>query len=1155
MSDASRVTANDAAKTPVQHQAPEAGVQTDAGVGNLAVASAARHGNGAAFPGAPLGNLQLQRAHRRCPSCELAARRYGVQAKCAACVGDAKASGGGSVESVRSTLAAASQPLPHFQRIQAAFGQHDLSAVRTISGDPARSANEQIGARAFTSGHRIAFRDTPDERLAAHESAHVIQQREAKSAPGGSGDAWERHADDVADAVVDGRSAEPLLDKVAGGDGSRSPTIQLQPAPDKGKPDSDDEPATMVWGITFNDVYLTDSPAQVRTALEAWAAKQSAPHDALRTLARDFATQQGVHSDIDSVASTGNVGRYCRPPDVKFARAESDPSKRIPKLVTEVALQIINDDDEFLIAFEARAKAIVNGMLDESETRVTSELERYGVRDVHLAGLFRIDANIDDDKTSRGMGVAAEGMIARKQRLDTAKRAADQKALERDAQISYYADPTPIAHDPFGNPNYIDGNSRPLPSYAVRAIGESLPPPAGYEAAQTEYTNAKRDYDVYKQQIQQMYPILASWTDDYDGSALDQISKLKKGKNNDATSLIVEELGSKLVNIGKVREGLQPGGDVNLWRVPKIINGTRAQLAIVKGSLHEKILDEKHDDEQPSTLTQILVGLLQFALVLLAPVTEGVSLIGAAAIGVGQAYEQFKEFELKTELHNTDFGAAALSAEEPSLFWLGAAIVGAGFDVYAAGGAALKIFRALAPVAKTIRAGVTAEQAAQDLANLERAAVEVGGDSLAKSVGQHAKDVQSSKSVGMTATETAELEEVGAQAASEELASGAEGAKNIAGGETKVSASGDLWSCRSPCVMVRERYAKLLDSNRDYLLRVEALETRARALGAADEAGRKAIAEEAATLEREMRTTSPADWTPPLKNSADYDKQVARRGSALPELDGHPPGWSGWDEARFRYGRAVDDIPEGYTFELRENGELAVRRLEGATNKPPLRFNAATGEFETVEENVLRATKDPMSRQTKAFSDLGKQTQSEINQLLAQRKQLIAQRDALEALQAQRKLTEAESEQLSKLYGRITDRSRLMGEAAADEMYKSAERVYPKSPKPSTSGDFDRVYKVGDEYHVVEAKGGAGQLGTRNIGGAVAEQGTPQYLEDIIRNMRKNPATRQLADELAEAQRAGKLKYVLVRAPIGTDAGQATVKTIDSVEFELGTGG
>lgn len=112
-------------------------------------------------------------------------------------------------------IATAGDPLPDRDRIQSAFGHHDLSGVRVQIGGAGGGAAAGMGARAYTLGERIAFRRTPDLRLAAHEAAHVVQQRQGARLDGGvgkAGDAYERHADAVAQRVVNGESAQDLLD-------------------------------------------------------------------------------------------------------------------------------------------------------------------------------------------------------------------------------------------------------------------------------------------------------------------------------------------------------------------------------------------------------------------------------------------------------------------------------------------------------------------------------------------------------------------------------------------------------------------------------------------------------------------------------------------------------------------------------------------------------------------------------------------------------------------------------------------------------------------------------------------------------------------------------------------------------------------------------
>jgi hypothetical protein len=120
--------------------------------------------------------------------------------------------------------------LPHQGAIQRSFGHHDVSGVRAHVGGEAAAAAAALGARAYATGDRVAFGSAPDLHLAAHEAAHVVQQRAGvylKDGLGDSGDVYERHADEVADAVVRGDSAVGLLDRMApGGAGGRGGQVQ-----------------------------------------------------------------------------------------------------------------------------------------------------------------------------------------------------------------------------------------------------------------------------------------------------------------------------------------------------------------------------------------------------------------------------------------------------------------------------------------------------------------------------------------------------------------------------------------------------------------------------------------------------------------------------------------------------------------------------------------------------------------------------------------------------------------------------------------------------------------------------------------------------------------------------------------------------------------
>ena len=117
-------------------------------------------------------------------------------------------------------LRGAGKDLPHLGRIQQSFGSgHDLSGVQAHIGGEASDACSSMGAAAYTQSDRVAFPKTPDVRLAAHEAAHVVQQRAGVSLPGGvgqTGDRYEQQADRVADRVAAGQSASELLPDATG---------------------------------------------------------------------------------------------------------------------------------------------------------------------------------------------------------------------------------------------------------------------------------------------------------------------------------------------------------------------------------------------------------------------------------------------------------------------------------------------------------------------------------------------------------------------------------------------------------------------------------------------------------------------------------------------------------------------------------------------------------------------------------------------------------------------------------------------------------------------------------------------------------------------------------------------------------------------------
>jgi hypothetical protein len=67
--------------------------------------------------------------------------------------------------------------LPHADRIQVSFGRHDIGGVNAHVGGGAAAAAHDLGAHAYAMGNEVAFQRDPDLHTAAHEAAHVVQQR------------------------------------------------------------------------------------------------------------------------------------------------------------------------------------------------------------------------------------------------------------------------------------------------------------------------------------------------------------------------------------------------------------------------------------------------------------------------------------------------------------------------------------------------------------------------------------------------------------------------------------------------------------------------------------------------------------------------------------------------------------------------------------------------------------------------------------------------------------------------------------------------------------------------------------------------------------------------------------------------------------------
>ena len=495
------------------------------------------------------------------------------------------------------------QPLESSSRqfFEPAFGQ-GLGHIRIHTGTEAAASARSIDALAYTAGNHIVFgagHYAPDSsvgrRLLAHELTHTLQQQRGRA------------------------------------------FIQRQAAPDGGAPNplpvpgGPQEVIRNVYGIP-----LVDDDATIRIQLLNLLASGGRERLSgfVAALKEDYETDEmaGERPAAGVPENSGELEAY-------------DTQKAKERKVLDKVLAIVKELEDFLVNFEAEARDVASKALDDSEKHVLAEAVRYGVTNLHeevsWLGDLSIAGDVADNASTRGIAIAAQGLLDRKRKAS--------KAME---DYKDYAS---------GAPAILELAADRLHDYETQARVAEM---------RDAITRTQRDLDVYRFQVQNKFPLLAALSSDEDfhESDLEDLARGDKGANSDATKVIVDQVVEKLVNIQKVREELKPGGDVNIWRVPKLVESTRLELDAAPGTLKGLMVDEKVKSEQPSELTGILIGILQLGLVLLAPVTEGLSLIPAAALSVGTAYEHFKEYETGKALHGTDFGAAALSAEDPSLF-------------------------------------------------------------------------------------------------------------------------------------------------------------------------------------------------------------------------------------------------------------------------------------------------------------------------------------------------------------------------------------------------------------------------------------------------------------------------------------------------------
>ncbi|MBP6843774.1 MAG: DUF4157 domain-containing protein [Kofleriaceae bacterium] len=327
-------------------------------------------------------------------------------------------------------VSGAATALPHGARIQAAFGHHDVSGVRAHVGGEAADASEIIGARAFAFGDAVAFAAAPDLHLAAHEAAHVVQQRGGVRLAGGvgsAGDAYERHADLVADGVVRGESVEALLDTMAHRGAAGGPAVQRDPPRDPPREATGGAPAAeaasdaiaagpggAAAATSLDSVWTLDYHGVHRGVNQAPGARTAASALLVRSL-----TVAPTEGDTRGRTFRGLHMRDSGPVELGHYRHPANQGGRVSGTVSYVT--------------ERALHVAVNGAARGEAAAIIAEV-RDGLQDQFVTGDVSAQATAALTDAQRGRGVTVTASIQPGAAAEVEAAPAAYPAISRDGQ-------------------------------------------------------------------------------------------------------------------------------------------------------------------------------------------------------------------------------------------------------------------------------------------------------------------------------------------------------------------------------------------------------------------------------------------------------------------------------------------------------------------------------------------------------------------------------------------------------------------------------------------------------------------------------------------------------------------------------------------------
>lgn len=342
--------------------------------------------------------------------------------------------------------------LPHLDAIQMSFGHHDVSSVQAHTDSAAAQASASLGAHGYASGNHVAFADSaPSLHTAAHEAAHVVQQRagvQLKGAVGQVGDKYEQHADAVADRVVQGQSAQGLLDEMAPASGGGS--------------------AVQAKAIQF------DIKADLKEAIDGWGTDEDAIYSRLRRATpaelKSVVADKKLMADLRDDLSHGEMKKVLDlldapiPTKLKLAMegwgtdeayihkalasATADELKAIAadkSLVAELKSELSGDDiravlDRLNLPFKEKLKYAIEGWGTDEDYIFTATAAAQVAEITALLTdsiLAEVDADLTEEERNQWRGMLAKRCWEAADGLNSFKFIDDQKVETRTARLGH----------------------------------------------------------------------------------------------------------------------------------------------------------------------------------------------------------------------------------------------------------------------------------------------------------------------------------------------------------------------------------------------------------------------------------------------------------------------------------------------------------------------------------------------------------------------------------------------------------------------------------------------------------------------------------------------------------------------------------------------